>query len=615
MKLETTFVILLGIACVLVGARPPQKTNTDSGSQAKAQAVNSSEMELGLEYNRYLQEVVQILEGDPDFRKKLESVDAVKIKDGTIARELELVGHHVRTQLDDVKRKELDRLRNAAMRQYELNMGLDRKHIIAPDHLQIDSARFEVEDLKRLIQSTTRDLEEADRKRAEDFKRYEMEKKFENESRLRHIEKEEDREKERHKIDDSISRHKKHDKVNHPMTKDQLEEVWEEQDHMKAQDWDPKTFFAMHDLNGDRQWDENELKVLFIKELDKVYDPNNRDDDMREREEEMERMREHVLKESDKDKNRLISFEEFMAETRKEEYNKDPGWDTIDQHEEDIFSEKEYNQFKDVRQREMDYMIEHGMVPSEYPFFGEVPPGAMPLPGQQGYPPPGYQPPPHPSQFNNQYPPPHPGQVPQQHFQQPHPSQQQNFNQGQHPNMGNNPGQAPMQQPNFNPGQHPNMGNNPGQIPMQQQHFQQPIQNIPNNQPGQIPQQQQFQQPNIPNNAGHIPQQQQPNIPNHPGQQQFQKNNNMNPGGQGSSQFNNNQQPDQGVRNNLDPSSSDKVYQQPQPRGNPPIRSQGPTGSRSVNEKNIPPNQGNPPPPADQQQQPNPPQQHFQNRP
>ncbi|CAB4059929.1 NUCB [Lepeophtheirus salmonis] len=234
---------------------------------AKAQAVNSSEMELGLEYNRYLQEVVQILEGDPDFRKKLESVDAVKIKDGTIARELELVGHHVP-------------LRNAAMRQYELNMGLDRKHIIAPDHLQIDSARFEVEDLKRLIQSTTRDLEEADRKRAEDFKRYEMEKKFENESRLRHIEKEEDREKERHKIDDSISRHKKHDKVNHPMTKDQLEEVWEEQDHMKAQDWDPKTFFfAMHDLNGDRQ-----------------------DDDMREREEEMERMREHVLKESDKDK-------------------------------------------------------------------------------------------------------------------------------------------------------------------------------------------------------------------------------------------------------------------------------------------------------------------------
>ncbi len=30
---------------------------------------------------------------------------------------------------------------------------------------------------------------------------------------------------------------------------------------MRAQDWDPKTFFAMHDLNGDRFWDEDEVRV------------------------------------------------------------------------------------------------------------------------------------------------------------------------------------------------------------------------------------------------------------------------------------------------------------------------------------------------------------------
>merc|ERR1712198_188391 len=75
------------------------------------------------------------------------------------------------------------------------------------------------------------------------------------------------------------------------MTKDQLEEVWEEQDHMDPQDWDPKTFFNMHDLDGNGQWDENEVRVLFKKELDKAYDPNAPEDDMREREEEMERMR------------------------------------------------------------------------------------------------------------------------------------------------------------------------------------------------------------------------------------------------------------------------------------------------------------------------------------
>jgi hypothetical protein len=64
---------------------------------------------------------------------------------------------------------------------------------------------------------------------------------------------------------------------------------------------------------------------LFKKELDKVYDPNAPEDDMREREEEMERMREHVFRESDTDKNRLISFDEFLAETKREEFEKDPG--------------------------------------------------------------------------------------------------------------------------------------------------------------------------------------------------------------------------------------------------------------------------------------------------
>ena len=44
------------------------------------------------------------------------------------------------------------------------------------------------------------------------------------------------------------------------MTKDQLEEVWEEADHMRPEDWNPKTFFAMHDLNGDNHWDEDEVR-------------------------------------------------------------------------------------------------------------------------------------------------------------------------------------------------------------------------------------------------------------------------------------------------------------------------------------------------------------------
>ena len=35
---------------------------------------------MGIEYNRYLKEVVQILESDPEFRKKLETSDPEDIR-------------------------------------------------------------------------------------------------------------------------------------------------------------------------------------------------------------------------------------------------------------------------------------------------------------------------------------------------------------------------------------------------------------------------------------------------------------------------------------------------------------------------------------------------------
>ena len=128
-------------------------------------------------------------------------------------------------------------------------------------------------------------MEEADRKRREEFKTYEMEKKFEQHERLNHIDDEEKRKEEEKRMKEAVrvprerniiickvdnskimfqqEKHKKHETPHHPMTKDQLEEVWEEQDHMRAEDWDPKTFFAMHDLNGDGHWDEDEVKVRY----------------------------------------------------------------------------------------------------------------------------------------------------------------------------------------------------------------------------------------------------------------------------------------------------------------------------------------------------------------
>jgi EF-hand domain pair len=86
---------------------------------------------------------------------------------------------------------------------------------------------------------------------------------------------------------------------------------------------------SQHDVDNNGFWDEMEVKALFKTELDKVYQQGLPEDDMRERAEEMERMREHVYKEADVNHDRLISFEEFMAQTQRKEYQQDPGWDTV----------------------------------------------------------------------------------------------------------------------------------------------------------------------------------------------------------------------------------------------------------------------------------------------
>ena len=466
--------------------------------QGPQQNETVEDWNLGLEYNKYLQEVVQILESDPEFRKKLESSKADEIRDGTIAKELEFLSHGVRTKLDEVKRQELERLRHAAQKQFELNNGVDKKHFKIPQHLDIKNHRFDVEDLQKLIKKTTADLEEQDKQRREEFKKYEMEKKFEKEMRLNAINDTAERKVVQEEMEKLEAKHRQHEKLKHPMTKDQLEEVWEEQDHMDPQDFDPKTFFMMHDLDGNGQWDENEVRVLFKKELDKAYDPNAPEDDMRERAEEMERMREHVFKESDKNKDRMISYEEFLAETQRDEYNKDEGWETLDEEEEPEFTEEEFHQFEQQRQQEVQKMMQMGQLPQGYPYpnIPAMPPVGFGHPG--GYPQGGY---PHPQA--GQFGPPMPG-----------------IDRNGVPMHGSVPGQPAH--PQFVPGLPPNQ--QPGYQPPQPQQFQgQPQQQFQGQQQQQfqgqpVPQQQQFQQRPV-GQGQPVPQQQQQGQP----QQQFQQ--------------------------------------------------------------------------------------------
>ncbi|XP_034255892.1 nucleobindin-2 isoform X2 [Thrips palmi] len=472
----------LYVSLIVSGVVAPPVTQTTKSPNDIDQKEND---DFSVEYNRYLKEVVQALESDPQFRDKLQKAEDTDIRTGKIAHELEFVSHAVRTRLDEVKRTEMERLRKYARKAFELEQGLDTEHLgihSAPDTEHVDHANpdtFEVEDLKRLIAKTTKDLAEADKKRREEFKEYEMQKEFENHEKTKNMTEEEKKkfETELHNMEE---KHKKHAPLHHPISKPQLEEVWEKQDHMDNQDFDPKTFFHLHDLDGNGVWDFDEVKALFLKELDKMYQAGAPEDDMRERMEEMERMREHVFQEADTNRDGLISYEEFHAQTQKKDFNSDPGWESLDQQQ--VYTPEEYHKFELQRQHEIEAMIADGRLHPQY--------GVNPQQQFQGHP---QQFNAHPQQFQA-----HPGQ-PQQY--QAHPGQPQQYQA--------HPGQP--QQYQAHPGQPPQYQAHPGQPQQFQAHPQGQPQQYQQAHPGQP---QQFQAP--PQQYQAHPQQGQP--------QQFQAN-------------------------------------------------------------------------------------------
>ena len=66
---------------------------------------------------------------------------------------------------------------------------------------------------------------------------------------------------------EALNRKKRHPKVNHPGSVDQMEEVWEKVDRLEADQFSPKSFFKLHDINSDGLLDEAEIEAIMLKEV------------------------------------------------------------------------------------------------------------------------------------------------------------------------------------------------------------------------------------------------------------------------------------------------------------------------------------------------------------
>ncbi|XP_075675953.1 nucleobindin-2-like isoform X2 [Dermatophagoides pteronyssinus] len=493
--------------------------------------------DLGLEYGRYLQEVVKALDEDPVFSKKLGNVTHEQIMNGHVSRIIDQVAPDVRNRLDELKRIELDRLRKLAMKEHRLeeeiaaeqkSHGDDDGNAAHLDHSNPHT--FEAEDLQRLILQATKDLDELDKKRRRDFKQYEMEKELHYRESLQNLTAEQKVEIEK-KHEEVKKKHFEHPKVHHPGSKQQLEEVWKEQDHMPEQEFDPKIFFHMHDINGDGFLDQEEVESILSIEVKKLYNENDPSYDRNEMMEEYHRMREHIYREFDTNRDGLISKKEFLDYSKQAEFNRDEGWKGIE--EAPVYTEEELKRYEQERRQLQEHYARYGAYGynqqpgMEYQYH----PQQQQQPYQQGQPVyyqvqnPNQQQQQHHQQQQQVYvvnaPPEHVQQpvqyqhvqLPQQTYQQQMPPQQQ-----QHPNQNNLPAQQQQQQ------YHPNIQNH--QPMMQQQQQPQHIPNVqqynPNQQQQQHPNQygvgqQQQQQPNQQFNTHSVQQQQQQqNQPIHP---------------------------------------------------------------------------------------------------
>uniref|UniRef100_A0A2K6GA17 NUCB1-like N-terminal domain-containing protein n=1 Tax=Propithecus coquereli TaxID=379532 RepID=A0A2K6GA17_PROCO len=276
--------ILLQYCILLVTSVPTDIDKTKVQNTHPVESAKIGPPDTGLYYDEYLKQVIDVLETDRHFREKLQKADVEEIKSGRLSKELDLVSHHVRTKFDELKRQEVGRLRML------IKAKLDSFQDIGMDYLD------------RLSKAATSDLEDYDKTRHEEFKKYEMMKERERREYLKTLN-EERRKEEEFKFEEMKKKHENYPKVNHPGSKDQLKEVWEETDGLDPDDFDPKTFFKLHDVNSDGFPDEQELEAL-------------------------------------------AGRSEFLKATGKKEFLEPDSWETLDQQQ--FFTEKELKEYENI---------------------------------------------------------------------------------------------------------------------------------------------------------------------------------------------------------------------------------------------------------------------------
>ena len=103
------------------------------------------------EYARYLKQVIEILENDDDYVKKLLNASEDELRTGQVADDLDLVKHDVRTKLDELKRQEIERQRMIRRQMNDHINGLKEREYWNPLFDDDNPNFFGPDDFKKLL--------------------------------------------------------------------------------------------------------------------------------------------------------------------------------------------------------------------------------------------------------------------------------------------------------------------------------------------------------------------------------------------------------------------------------------------------------------------------------
>jgi hypothetical protein len=190
-------------------------------------------------YDRYWDELVA---NNPDLAKRLREIP----REVADKRGDEFAQHNndIRSQIEELQRRNQEMVREALRNggNPEINPFGHPRHVKDENNKHDDNK--EEEKLKSKVNNIQNQL---DRARHDQFKNYEM--------RLEHLRREKFKQMdEAHRLKEEEMRLKeekerrKHEPLKHPASKEQLEDVWRNEDGIKDTKFDPKTFFHLHGI-------------------------------------------------------------------------------------------------------------------------------------------------------------------------------------------------------------------------------------------------------------------------------------------------------------------------------------------------------------------------------